>query len=495
MYCAHCGAEYKKSWRMPSHCHNCGAEVSYEPHGRMNLVLVIALAVGLLVGWVVVTLLRLLVDPSNITAIYYGRLLAPVLAVAAMLVSYSLFERLFVRVGFLHSPDLSETKPPEVEAPQRHVKLNVQQQIALNFSKLDLPGQEGAAGTDRSKPTASPQDTPAGSSDMPDDASRRVAHRPAKHASDEHGARPSLAEAFRATQRATEEQYSGEAQRESELRYSKAAQEYVESVRGAEAAQAACDQRGTKLADDNVTASGSAPGPAPAHGGTPTRGAFGTSGATVVANATPPASQVPSSQVPHTVLPAASYGGHTGTYDEVRASDVQGIHEMGELSSAIVKEHFDPIIGPEQNDYMIARFNTADAIADQIANHGYRYFFACDPEASASAGARERHIGFVAFYPREVSTGSAAAIRELYLSKFYLVASKRGRGLSRDMCRFVVDHARALGCSRVVLNVNRNNYQAILAYEHLGFRKVREEKNDIGGGYYMDDFVYELPVA
>ena len=109
-----------------------------------------------------------------------------------------------------------------------------------------------------------------------------------------------------------------------------------------------------------------------------------------------------------------------------------------------------------------------------------------DPEASASALPADRHVGFVAFYPRKAG--------ELYLSKFYLRRDCRGRGLSRDMLAFVADAARELDCNRITLNVNRNNYQAILAYEHLGFKKVREEKNDIGNGFFMDDFVYELAV-
>ncbi len=194
-----------------------------------------------------------------------------------------------------------------------------------------------------------------------------------------------------------------------------------------------------------------------------------------------PAPRAQRRQAPAPVRPR-----HRNTYDEVRANDAAGIAELGALSSSIVKEHFDPIIGPEQNDYMIRRFNTPEAIGRQLGEEGYRYFFVNDPEASASALPADRHVGFVAFYPRKAG--------ELYLSKFYLRRDCRGRGLSRDMLAFVADAARELDCNRITLNVNRNNYQAILAYEHLGFKKVREEKNDIGNGFFMDDFVYELAV-
>jgi ribosomal protein S18 acetylase RimI-like enzyme len=60
------------------------------------------------------------------------------------------------------------------------------------------------------------------------------------------------------------------------------------------------------------------------------------------------------------------------------------------------------------------------------------------------------------------------------------------------MMRFVTQRARKLGCDRVMLRVNRNNYQAILAYEHLGFVRIGELCSDIGNGYVMDDFVYQF---
>ena len=58
------------------------------------------------------------------------------------------------------------------------------------------------------------------------------------------------------------------------------------------------------------------------------------------------------------------------------------------------------------------------------------------------------------------------------------------------MMDFLIDETLKRGYPSIFLNVNRNN-PAIAAYEHMGFRKIREEKNDIGGGFYMDDFVMQ----
>ena len=159
-------------------------------------------------------------------------------------------------------------------------------------------------------------------------------------------------------------------------------------------------------------------------------------------------------------------------FAQLRLSDEAGIREMSDMATAIVREHFDPLIGKEQNDYMLALFQSRDAIRRQLET-GYRYYF---------VRLEGRNIGFVAFYPKDDS---------MYLSKFYLYREARGKGYSRRMMDFVIRETRSAGLAGIELNVNRNN-SACRAYEHLGFKIIRSEKNDIGRGFYMDDYVYRL---
>lgn len=44
----------------------------------------------------------------------------------------------------------------------------------------------------------------------------------------------------------------------------------------------------------------------------------------------------------------------------------------------------------------------------------------------------------------------------------------------------------------LLLNVNKYNTGAIDFYEYLGFVNIKSEIIDIGNGYVMDDFVFEL---
>lgn len=152
------------------------------------------------------------------------------------------------------------------------------------------------------------------------------------------------------------------------------------------------------------------------------------------------------------------------------------VMDLSFLASAIVKEHFDPLIGADQNDYMLSLFQTPEAIQKQMED-GYRYYWVND---------KNKHVGFLAFYPR---------VNKMYLSKFYIQKESRGKHLARKMLEFVEAEARKEHLVSIYLNVNKDNVETIAIYKHLGFTIIRNEKNDIGNGYFMDDFVmeYSLP--
>lgn len=154
------------------------------------------------------------------------------------------------------------------------------------------------------------------------------------------------------------------------------------------------------------------------------------------------------------------------------ADDASGIERMSRLATAILKKYYDPIVGEEQNDYMLEKFQSIESIQKQLI-HDYSYYF-------LSLGDKE--VGFIAFYTREDA---------LYLSKFYLSEEYRGKGYAKEILSFILSCAKERGLNAIELNVNKHNPTRFI-YEKLGFRLIRSEKNDIGMGYYMDDYVYRL---
>ncbi len=143
------------------------------------------------------------------------------------------------------------------------------------------------------------------------------------------------------------------------------------------------------------------------------------------------------------------------------------------LADTIWREHYTPIIGKGQVDYMLKRFQSAPAIAKQVAG-GLRYFLLLY---------NSNPSGYLAFEKRQDS---------LFLSKIYVLADLRGKGLGREAMSFVVEQARLAACQRITLTVNKNNASSIAAYLHMCFRQGSAIQQDIGNGYIMDDYLMIL---
>jgi len=79
--------------------------------------------------------------------------------------------------------------------------------------------------------------------------------------------------------------------------------------------------------------------------------------------------------------------------------------------------------------------------------------------------------------------------KAMKLDKLYVRNDLHGRGYGSMLMRHVQDQARGHGCTRVYLQVNKNNRSAIEAYLRNGFTVKQTAKLDIGGGFYMDDYV------
>jgi ribosomal protein S18 acetylase RimI-like enzyme len=56
-----------------------------------------------------------------------------------------------------------------------------------------------------------------------------------------------------------------------------------------------------------------------------------------------------------------------------------------------------------------------------------------------------------------------------------------------------IERAKVKDCSCIFLQVNRAN-KAKFFYDKLGFTIRKEEKFDIGHGFFMDDYIMELKV-
>ena len=158
---------------------------------------------------------------------------------------------------------------------------------------------------------------------------------------------------------------------------------------------------------------------------------------------------------------------------ELLDADEALLRQIAKLAETIWHEHYEPILGVDQVNYMVEHFQSLPAMKDQIANQGYRY---------RGVFHQGKLCGYVA---------TAGRPDFLFLSKLYLAAEARGLGLASRVLAVLKEEAKA-GTGRIQLTVNRFNSDSIAVYQKRGFVTLREEKTPIGGGYFMDDYIMEL---
>jgi ribosomal protein S18 acetylase RimI-like enzyme len=145
------------------------------------------------------------------------------------------------------------------------------------------------------------------------------------------------------------------------------------------------------------------------------------------------------------------------------------------LAREIWTEHYIPIIGKEQVNYMLDRFQSKQAISEQIRT-GVLYFLMKEYNES---------IGYIAVQPKGF---------ELFLSKIYIKSSRRAKGYGKKAVQFAEILAQERGLRKIVLTVNKNNVNTIKMYEKIGFKNVGSLVQDIGSGFVMDDYKMEKTV-
>jgi len=153
-------------------------------------------------------------------------------------------------------------------------------------------------------------------------------------------------------------------------------------------------------------------------------------------------------------------------------SDLQ-ISRVAGLAARIWPEAFGKMIAEGQAEYMVDRFQSQRAIAEQISE-GYVYSIIRSGDQDA---------GYV---------GYRIEGKGMFLSKIYLLKEYRGLGLSSRAMEVLKDRCRKEGLEEIHLTVNRNNRRAICAYKAMGFSVTGQVDKPIGNGYEMNDYLMEL---
>jgi len=145
------------------------------------------------------------------------------------------------------------------------------------------------------------------------------------------------------------------------------------------------------------------------------------------------------------------------------------------LAGEIWREHYTPIIGAAQVEYMLKNFQSLDAMKRQTGSEGYTYRMI-------------KSDGIPAGYLATAIHGD-----RLFLSKIYIKKEYRGRGLSSKAIKLCEDLCKENELRAIYLTVNKYN-PSVKIYESLGFKTIDSVKTDIGSGFYMDDYIMEKTI-
>ena len=154
------------------------------------------------------------------------------------------------------------------------------------------------------------------------------------------------------------------------------------------------------------------------------------------------------------------------------ACTVADYKTIADLATTIWHEHYTPIIGKAQVQYMLDKYQSVTAIQQQVANGG-KYFI---------INHQDMAVGYLAYMKQDNS---------LFLSKLYILKTSRNKGFGKQAMAFICSNAIAMGLNKISLTVNKYNTATISAYEKMGFDNIGEIITDVGNGFVMDDYQLE----
>lgn len=156
-------------------------------------------------------------------------------------------------------------------------------------------------------------------------------------------------------------------------------------------------------------------------------------------------------------------------------STSENLQTTAQLAHKIWNQHYVPIIGQDQVNYMVDKFQSVSAITKQL-KEGYQYFL---------IEYQSEPCGYLALVPNKSEN-------KLMISKIYVDIDYRGLRLGKKLLEFTIKKAKTEGFKTIWLTVNKNNTNAIKWYEKKRFKIKEEIVMDIGNGFIMDDYLLEL---
>lgn len=143
---------------------------------------------------------------------------------------------------------------------------------------------------------------------------------------------------------------------------------------------------------------------------------------------------------------------------------------ISQLAESIWKRHYITIITMEQIDYMLNMMYSPESLTKQM-NEGHEFTLVYDGTKKA--------IGYIS-----LNTNDG---KNYFLHKFYIEVDDQGKGIGSELFSHVLEQMP--NAESIELFVNRENFKTVNFYFKHGFAIKNIINQDIGNGFYMNDFV------
>lgn len=151
-------------------------------------------------------------------------------------------------------------------------------------------------------------------------------------------------------------------------------------------------------------------------------------------------------------------------------SDVEGVKQVAAMADEVYHEHYKGILSEEQIDYMVEKFQSVEAVDEQIHKAGFDYFILKQDSTD------------VGYFATKMEEGC------LFISKLYVLKQYRKQGYGKQAYQFIKGLSEAMDLKYIYLYTNKKNLETIEAYKKLGLKKVESLVTELGNGFVMDDY-------
>ena len=142
--------------------------------------------------------------------------------------------------------------------------------------------------------------------------------------------------------------------------------------------------------------------------------------------------------------------------------------ELAKVAEKIYYDYYAGLIGEENIKYMLAEYQTANSVIEQIRTRKHNYYeIFFDWE-------------FCGYFDI-MYEGRRIILDKIYVSKEY-----RKKGIARYVVAHIEKLCRSVNANKIIVDILVKNEAACIAYKHLGFVKLKEGVMTLGNGFQTE---------